>query len=169
METVKKIRKQSQLQQLKSAVRSVETTTDTNLPKSFHDLKDMKYRELALKFSNDFISGKVSSKSSFCKKNHISSDSLNRGLKTLGCQTTYRKDNNKDIKDETKHLEDTINVTKLEKNINKQSIKVQKDFQKLQDSINKQKDLKIKAGYSDNITTSDELQEYINKMNISTN
>ena len=163
METVKKTRKQSQLQQLKSAVRSAETTTDTNLPKSFHDLKDMKYRELALKFSNDFISGRVSNKTSFCKKNHISSDSLNRGLKTLGCQTTPRRDNNKVDQNESKLNKFEKDQLKLKNKLEKKDNDLIKDMEKLKLKASKLKEDKHQAGFLDENDNEDSFDNFVKK------
>lgn len=163
MEVVKKTRKQSQLQQLKTAVKSSNSTSEKDLPKNLKELKDLKYRELALKFSNEFISGHVTSKDSFCKRNHISHDSLNRGLKTLGCQTTPRRDNNKENQSESSLNKTEKEQLRLKNKLEKKDNDLIKDMEKLKLKISKQKDDKQKAGFLDENDNEDSFDNYVKK------
>lgn len=87
-------RERSKLQQVKDKYRSFTQTNTEGLPKDLIELKDIKYREHAITFMHQYMNiNKKTSKSKYCKTNHISHHSLNTGLKLIGYKTRIKEPN----------------------------------------------------------------------------
>ena len=81
-------RERSKLQQVKDKYRSFTQTNKKDIPKDLNELKLIKNRDHAIAFLNEYMNiDKKTSKSKYCKSNHISHNSLNTGLKQLGYKT----------------------------------------------------------------------------------
>ena len=78
-------RERSKLQQVKDMHRSYTQTNKKGIPKDLNKLKSIKYRQHAIAFLNQYTDlSKKTSKTQYCKNNHISHNSLNIGLQQLG-------------------------------------------------------------------------------------
>jgi recombination DNA repair RAD52 pathway protein len=87
-------RERSKLQQVKDKHRSFTLTNKNGIPKDLNELKEMKYREHGITFLNQYMNiNKKTSKSQYCKTNHISHNSLNTGLNLLGYKTRVKETN----------------------------------------------------------------------------
>ena len=81
-------RERSKLQQLKDKHRSFTQTNKKDIPKDLNELKLIKNRDHAITFLNEYMNiDKKTSKSKYCKTNHISHNTLNTSLKQLGYST----------------------------------------------------------------------------------
>lgn len=86
----KNIKQPSDLQYLTSRIKSSITSKYSDMPKDYTELKKLKNRDIALRFSQQLLTGKINNKSQFCKQNHISHDTLNRGLLKIGIKTSNK-------------------------------------------------------------------------------
>ena len=87
-------RERSKLQQVKDMHRSYTQTNKQGIPKDLKDLKSIKYRQHAIVFLNQYTDlSKNTSKTQYCKNNHISHNSLNIGLQQLGHKTRVNETN----------------------------------------------------------------------------
>jgi hypothetical protein len=85
-------KERSKLQQIKDKHRSFTQTSNEGIPKDFKELKSIKLREHGLTFLNQYMNlDKKVSKTKYCKTNHISHNSLNTGLKLLGCKSSVKR------------------------------------------------------------------------------
>jgi len=91
-------RERSKLQQVKDKHRSFTQTNKQGIPKDLNELKSMKYRDYAITFLNEYMNiDKKTTKSKYCKNNHISHNSLNTGLKQLRYKTNIKSDQSRPI------------------------------------------------------------------------
>lgn len=132
-----KPKKQSQLQQIKTVMRSAYNTSSRDLPTSFEELKKLKNRDLALKFQNEFISGRVKTKTEFCNANKVSHNTLNKGLKTLFWKSAKKSDRKKPLGTEIDQME--RNETEINDNINNNSKLKDNNIKVIDTSDNKNK------------------------------
>ena len=85
-------RVRSKLQQVKDKHRSFTQTNKEGIPKDLNELKEIKYREHAITFLNQYTNiNKKMSKSQYCKTNHISHKTLNTALQQLGYKTQVKE------------------------------------------------------------------------------
>lgn len=109
-----KERVRSKLQQVKDKHRSFTQTNKQGIPKDFNELKLIKYREHAITFLNEYMNiDKKTTKSEYCKSNHISHNSLNNALKLMGHATTRKAPKAKPIKTKSKQSRPIIKAGKI--------------------------------------------------------
>jgi len=150
-------RERTKLQQVKDKYRSFTQTNKEGIPKDLNELKSIKYRDHAISFLNQYMNiNKKTSKSQYCKTNHISHNSLNTGLKLLGHKTRVNENN----RDQTRPTETNQDQSKPdETNPLPKSIR-NKKIKSIQSKV-KSKDLptEINAGTS---YEDEEINEMIN-------
>ena len=111
-------KERSKLQQVKDKHRSFTQASKEGIPKDFNEIKSIKLREHALTFLNQAMNiDKKTSKTRYCKTNHISHNSLNTGLKLLGCKSSVKRDQLRPV--ETNRDQSRPVKTKREKKIGK--------------------------------------------------
>ena len=124
--------KRSKLQQVKDKHRSFTQTNKKDIPKDLNELKLIKNRDHAIAFLNEYMNiDKKTSKSKYCKINHISHNSLNTGLKQLGYKTRL----NETKPDQSRPLETKQGQSRPKRkkqNLNKE-IKAGKVFESYED------------------------------------
>ena len=112
-------RSRSKLQQVKDKHRSFTQTNNEGIPKDLNELKLIKYREHAISFLNQYMNiDKKTSKTQYCKTNHISHNSLNTGLKQLGYKVRVKETNldqyspTETNQDQSRSIETDVDVPK---------------------------------------------------------
>ena len=109
----------SKLQHIKDKHRSFTQTSKEGIPKDLNELKLMRKREHAISFIDLYIDiDKSTSKSKYCKDKHISHNSLNTGLKSLGYEKHVKRDRTRPIEtnlDQTRPIDTDVDQTRPKK------------------------------------------------------
>lgn len=79
----------SDLQKIKNNYKSFTQDLRTNMSKDTKEITQIRNRNLAIDYINLATKNKVN-KTDFCKRKHISINSLNNGIKSLGVKITHK-------------------------------------------------------------------------------
>lgn len=81
-------KKMTDLQIVKANCRSYKETNKNNIPINTEEVQKMSNRNHALKYLNMKTNNEIKTKTEYCKRYHISSNTLNRGLEILGSKVS---------------------------------------------------------------------------------